>query len=91
MTEQTQTQQLQNDVLILKARVFDLNEIIQGKEQELANHRQLVGQICNLLEIDGSQGVAPDALIGAIKALLPQADVAKEDDETTDVIDRSKA
>ncbi|QJI10906.1 tail fiber chaperone [Buttiauxella phage vB_ButM_GuL6] len=80
MTEQTQnqTQQLQNDVLILKARVFDLNEIIQGKEQELTNHRQLVGQICQLLEIDGSQGVSADALIGAIKALLPEADEAKE-------------
>lgn len=82
MTEQNQTQQLQNDVLLLKARVFDLNEIIQGKDQELANHRQLVGQICGLLEIDGSQGVSPDALIGAIKALLPEADEA---------IDRSKA
>lgn len=88
MTEQTQTQQLQNDVLLLKARVFDLNEIIQGKDQELANHRQLVGQICGLLEIDGSQGVSPDALIGAIKALLPEADETKADDE---VIDRSKA
>ncbi|UIW12485.1 MAG: tail fiber assembly protein [Enterobacter phage ENC20] len=88
MTEQNQTQQLQNDVLLLKARVFDLNEIIQGKDQELANHRQLVGQICGLLEIDGSQGVSPDALIGAIKALLPEADEAKADDE---VIDRSKA
>lgn len=81
MTEQTQnqTQQLQNDVLILKARVFDLNEIIQGKETELTNHRQLVGQICQLLEIDGSQGVSADALIGAIKALLPEADEAKEE------------
>lgn len=90
MTEQTQnqTQQLQNDVLILKARVFDLNEIIQGKEHELTNHRQLVGQICQLLEIDGSQGVSPDALLGAIKALLPEADEAKADDEA---IDRSKA
>lgn len=88
MTEQNQTQQLQNDVLLLKARVFDLNEIIQGKDQELANHRQLVGQICGLLEIDGSQGVSPDALIGAIKALLPEADETKADDE---VIDRSKA
>lgn len=88
MTEQNQTQQLQNDVLILKARVFDLNEIIQGKEQELANHRQLVGQICNLLEIDGSQGVAPDALIGAIKALLlPATDTAGDDE----AIDASKA
>lgn len=83
MTEQTQnqTQQLQNDVLILKARVFDLNEIIQGKETELTNHRQLVGQICQLLEIDGSQGVSADALIGAIKALLPEADEAKEEAE----------
>lgn len=89
MTEQNQTQQLQNDVLILKARVFDLNEIIQGKEQELANHRQLVGQICGLLEIDGSQGVSPDALVGAIKALLPAtAETASGDDE---VIDASKA
>lgn len=87
MTEQNQTQQLQNDVLILKARVFDLNEIIQAKDQELTNHRQLVGQICGLLEIDGSQGVAPDALIGAIKALLPEADVAKDDE----AIDASKA
>ena len=83
MTEQTQnqTQQLQNDVLLLKARVFDLNEIIQGKETELTNHRQLVGQICQLLEIDGSQGVSADALIGAIKALLPEADEAKEEAE----------
>ncbi|UJB55317.1 tail fiber assembly chaperone [Enterobacter phage vB_EcRAM-01] len=88
MTEQNQTQQLQNDVLLLKARVFDLNEIIQGKEQELANHRQLVGQICGLLEIDGSQGVSPDALIGAIKALLPTTAETAGDDEA---IDRSKA
>lgn len=88
MTEQNQTQQLQNDVLILKARVFDLNEIIQGKEQELANHRQLVGQICSLLEIDGSQGVSPDALVGAIKALLPTTAETAGDDEA---IDASKA
>lgn len=88
MNEQNQTQQLQNDVLLLKARVFDLNELLQGKEQELANHRQLVGQICGVLEIDGSQGVSPDALVGAIKALLPEADEAKADDEA---IDRSKA
>lgn len=79
MTEQTQnqTQQLQNDVLILKARVFDLNEILQGKENELTSHRQLVGQICQLLEIDGSQGVSPDALLGAIRALLPEPDEAE--------------
>lgn len=83
MNEQNQTQQLQNDVLILKARVFDLNEIIQGKDQELQSHRQLVGQICGLLEIDGSQGVTPDALLGAIKALLPEADET-EDAETKD-------
>lgn len=88
MTEQNQTQQLQNDVLILKARVFDLNEIIQAKEQELANHRQLVGQICSLLEIDGSQGVSPDALVGAIKALLPATAETAGDDEA---IDASKA
>lgn len=87
MNEQNQTQQLQNDVLLLKARVFDLNEIIQQKEQDLANHRQLVGQICGLLEIDGSHGVSPDALIGAIKALLPEPDEAKDDE----AIDRSKA
>lgn len=87
MNEQNQTQQLQNDVLILKARVFDLNEIIQQKDQDLANHRQLVGQICGLLEIDGSQGVSPDALLGAIKALLPEADVAADDK----AIDETKA
>ncbi|MEG1902984.1 MAG: hypothetical protein RR212_01195 [Bacteroidales bacterium] len=79
MTEQTQnqTQQLQSDILLLKARVFDLNEIIQGKESELTSHRQLVGQICQLLEIDGSQGVSPDALLGAIRALLPEPDEAE--------------
>lgn len=84
MNEQNQSQ---NDILLLKARVFDLNEIIQGKDQELQGHRQLLGQICQILEIDGSQGVTDSAIIGAIKALLPQADVAKDDE----VIDDTKA
>lgn len=80
MNEQNQTQQMQSDILLLKARVFDLNEIIQGKDQELQSHRQLVGQICGLLEIDGSQGVTPDALLGAIKALLPESEDAEAKD-----------
>lgn len=83
MTEPTQTEQLQNDVLLLKARVFDLNEIIQGKELELGGHRKLLAEICRTLEIDGSQGVKPEAILGAIGALLPVAadpvDEAKND------------
>ena len=71
MNEQNQ---FQNDILMLKARVFDLNEIIQSKEHELTSHRQLLGKICQVLEIDGSQGVSDSAIIGAINALLPQAE-----------------
>lgn len=85
MSEQNQLQQLQNDSLILKARVFDLNELIQVKDQTIQQHQQLLAQVCSLLEIDSAQGVAPDAIIGAIKALLP---VESTDDEA---VDASKA
>lgn len=81
MSEQNQTQQLQNDVLILKARVFDLNEIIQQKEQTLGQHQKLLSQICKLVEIDGSQGVQPEAILGAIEALLPVKGEDKANDE----------
>lgn len=64
-----QIQKLQNDLTTLKVRVFDLNEEIALRENDLNGYRNLLGAICKALEIDGSQGVQPEAVIAAIEAL----------------------
>lgn len=67
MSEQIQT--LKNDLNTLKVRVFDLNEEIALRDNELTNYRNLLGRICQSLELDGSRGVEPEAVIAAIEAL----------------------
>jgi len=64
-----QIQKLQNDLTTLKVRVFDLNEEIALRDNELTNYRNLLGRICQSLELDGSRGVEPEAVIAAIEAL----------------------
>lgn len=75
-------QKLQNDVNTLKVRVFDLSETLTARDQELGAYRQLLGKICELLEIDGQNGVDPNAVVGAIESLLPvKEDFAVPDEE----------
>lgn len=69
MSQEKQLQQLQSDIILLKSRAFDLNEILGSREEELKQYRNLLGQICNALEIDGSEGVSPEAILGALNAL----------------------
>ncbi|QDH49039.1 hypothetical protein PHYNN_250 [Pantoea phage Phynn] len=72
-------QNLQNEVNNLKIRAYDLTEMVGRKDVELRNYSQLLGQICQVLEIDGSQGVTPEAIIGALHALKDSTQ--KGDDE----------
>lgn len=77
-------QQLQNEVTRLKSRAYDLTELIGQKQEELNNYATLMGHICQVLGIDGSQGVTPDAIIGAIRALaepVPEDAEPKEPEE----------
>lgn len=79
MSEQIQT--LKNDLNTLKVRVFDLNEEIALRDNELTNYRNLLGRICQSLELDGSRGVEPEAVIAAIEALkftVPEEPVEAE-------------
>lgn len=70
-------QKLQNEVLVLKGRAFDLNEVIAQKEGELSVHRQLLSDLCSVLGIDASQPVTPEAVIGAVSSLIPSVEVEK--------------
>lgn len=83
-----QIQNLQNDLNTLKVRVFDLNEQITVRENELTNYRNLLGQICQSLELDGSRGVQPEAVIAAIEALkvLPEDPTDPTEGETEQLL-----
>lgn len=86
MSEQIQT--LQNDLNTLKVRVFDLNEVITQRDNELTNYRNLLGRICQSLELDGSRGVEPEAVIAAIEALkfVPEDPTEPTDGETEQLL-----
>lgn len=76
---QKQMQQLQSDVLILKARLFDHGEALTNKENEVNQYKAVVNDIVKLLRIeDTGQGVTADAILEAIAALVPAVDDAVE-------------
>ncbi|QPI17878.1 chaperone for tail fiber formation [Pectobacterium phage POP12] len=87
MTQPTQTQQLQNDVLILKSRVFDVQELLAAKQEELNQYASLVKEIIGILGIhDSGEGVTPQSIIEGVKALLPHPSLGEVVDVEPEVL-----
>lgn len=63
-------QKLQNEVIILKSRIFDFSEAVQERDNQLNAHRSILGEICKLLSIDGSEGIDGQVVVAAVAALV---------------------
>lgn len=79
MSQEIQT--LKNEITILKARIFDFNEALQDRDNQLNTHRAILGEICKLIGVDGSQGVDGQVVVSAIAALVSGDDFETRDDE----------
>lgn len=87
-------QQLQNEAIILKSRIFDLSEAVQARDQELNAHRGILAEVCRLLNIDGTNGVQGEVVVAALKALVEAfpttTDVCGDDPEPADAEEYGK-
>lgn len=77
-------QQLQNEAIVLKSRIFDLSEAVQARDQELNAHRGILAEVCRLLNIDGSNGVQGEVVVAALKALVDAFPTDVSGDEEPD-------
>lgn len=72
---QQQLQQANNDINVLKVRVFDFQEALAAKDNELKQYQAVVNDIIKLTGLqDGGQGITAESVVAAVAALVPSLD-----------------
>lgn len=71
MSEQTQEQKLQESVVLLKARLFDVQEQAGAIKAQADEYASTLGEIAQVVGITGDSVTLVD-IVKAVKALVPE-------------------
>jgi hypothetical protein len=72
MSEQTTEQKLQSEIIMLKARILDVQDVATRNQQTADAFNGALGQIATALGLEG-ESITVESIVDAVKALTAES------------------